>query len=129
MYLYEDLLGFRANHKCKFQGQDSESLFMKNKAQMPDDWLYNTETISYDYNRLGHRCKNPEDIDFSNISFVLDKLYFMDIKVIEKGKDYARDQLHSGNITHQSISDYLISDYTDKYKNATIYSTFRGKSV
>ncbi|NDB86068.1 MAG: hypothetical protein EB127_25710, partial [Alphaproteobacteria bacterium] len=81
------------------------------------------------YVNMIYNLMKYHNLKYSNISFVLDKLYFMDIKVIEKGKDYARDQLHSGNITHQSISDYLISDYTDKYKNATIYSTFRGKSV
>ena len=72
MLIYEDLIGCdEANQSLKFKGQDSESLFKKNKARMPNHWLYLTEKISYDYNRLGHRCKNPEDIDFSNYCLFL----------------------------------------------------------
>lgn len=136
MKLYDDFLGCdTANQSYLFQGQDSESLFLKNKSIMPLSWLYNSEKISYDYNRLGHRCKNPEDIDFSNyclflgdshtegIGLAIDKTYpyitaetlnmdYYNLGLGGTGIDYTFYNLNIW-LTKFPVPKYIIIYYTD----------------
>lgn len=45
---------------------DNHEDFMKNCIKMPEDWYYRNVKISYNYNKLGFRFKQLEDIDFDN---------------------------------------------------------------
>jgi hypothetical protein len=64
------------------------------------------------------------DIPFYHICFTNDYEVIPNngIKVFDF-LDTARDLLHAGIESHKSIANYIVSDYTDKYMNATIHST------
>jgi hypothetical protein len=49
-----------------FMSTDTEDLFKKNLASMPDDWVYRTKQIKYNLNSLGYRTKELDDIDQNN---------------------------------------------------------------
>lgn len=61
-----DFVGYKPNAVLKFSGSDYEQLYYKNLKEKPADWYYRDVDISYEYNSLGHRCKNIEDIDLDN---------------------------------------------------------------
>jgi len=67
MRIYNDFIGSDdSNTTLKFIGGDSEKQFIQAIEEMPIDWYYNNTEILYDYNNLGHRCKNFEDLDQDN---------------------------------------------------------------
>jgi len=62
-----DLLGFTwAGQKLLFHGSDSKELYEQNLRKQPSDWYYRTHTITYNYNKQGHRCKELRDVDLNN---------------------------------------------------------------
>jgi len=67
MRIYNDFIGSDdSNTTLKFIGGDSEKQFIQAIEKMPKDWYYNNTEILYNYNNLGHRCKNFEDLDQDN---------------------------------------------------------------
>lgn len=67
MKFYDGFIGHEyAGQKLYFVPGDDQKTYEKNSKQMPDDWYYKNRTISYQYNNLGHRCKNIIDIDLHN---------------------------------------------------------------
>lgn len=59
-------IGGIGNQTIHFTGSDTEERFNKNLNTQPNDWYYRDKIIEYNYNSLGHRCKNIEDVDLSN---------------------------------------------------------------
>jgi hypothetical protein len=49
-----------------FLGGDSEELLVEHLKTQPDDWYYRTNSLTYNINHLGHRCKNINEIDLDN---------------------------------------------------------------
>lgn len=67
MKFYEGFIGQEyAGQTLNFVPGDDQKTYEKNLQQMPNDWYYKDRIISYDYNNLGHRCKNLADIDLHN---------------------------------------------------------------
>lgn len=65
--LNNDFLGYHPiQHNVAFSGSDTAELYEKNLKVQPDDWYYRNNTISYNRNNNGHRCKNIEDLDLDN---------------------------------------------------------------
>lgn len=64
--LYDGFFGNDATLTVDFAGSDHEDRFKENLRSQPNSWYYKTQKITYSYNSLGHRCKNPEDIDLDN---------------------------------------------------------------
>ena len=62
----ENFIGCDPNVTVEFAGGDQSFMYEKNLAEQPDDWYYRFNKITYQYNSLGHRCKNIEDIDLDN---------------------------------------------------------------
>lgn len=67
MIVYDDLIGNdHSNIVLPFIGGDTEKQFIDRLPNMPDDWYYRTNPITYSFNELGHRSKSFKDIDQSN---------------------------------------------------------------
>ena len=66
MQFNENFIGYQPNVTVKFSGGDQELFYEQNLIDQPDDWYYRSTDITYEYNSLGHRCKNIEDIDLDN---------------------------------------------------------------
>jgi hypothetical protein len=49
-----------------FTCSDTRQLYQQNLKTQPEDWIYRTKHISYNYNDNGHRCKNISDINLDN---------------------------------------------------------------
>lgn len=49
-----------------FSGGDQELMFLENLKTQPNDWYYRFHEISYNYNSLGHRSKNIDELDLDN---------------------------------------------------------------
>ena len=63
----DGLLGYARYRRFElFTGSDSKELLEKNLKDMPADWYYRTNTVSYERNDHGHRCKNIKDVDLDN---------------------------------------------------------------
>lgn len=54
------------NETLLFVPGDSLEQFNNNRVKQPDDWYYHNVEITYQFNNLGHRCKNFEDINQDN---------------------------------------------------------------
>lgn len=65
-YLNKGFIGGSPHSIENFAGSDEKSLFDKNLLTKPDDWYYRNKPLTYEFNNLGHRCKNTYDIDLSN---------------------------------------------------------------
>lgn len=50
----------------EFAGGETPENFKQKIDSQPDDWYYRFNKVTYSYNKLGHRCKNPEEIDLDN---------------------------------------------------------------
>lgn len=67
MNFYEDFLGDEnASLTKQFFGGDQQKPYYENLKTQPQDWIYRTLEIQYSNNKLGHRCKNIEDIELDN---------------------------------------------------------------
>ena len=67
MKLYTGLIGQEyAGQTLNYVPGDDQKTYEKNLQEMPIDWYYRNCIISYEYNNLGHRCKNITDIDLHN---------------------------------------------------------------
>lgn len=67
MKFYEGFIGQEyAGQILNFVPGDDQKTYEKNLQQVPNNWYYKNCTISYEYNSLGHRCKNTSDIDLHN---------------------------------------------------------------
>jgi hypothetical protein len=67
MQFNKDFIGYPSpGTVSKFSGSDNEKLFMHNLKKQPDEWYYRNCSITYEFNNLGHRCKNIDDIDLDN---------------------------------------------------------------
>lgn len=67
MKLYNGLIGSdHCNVTLPFVPGDTLEQFNTKKVNQPDDWYYHNTEITYQFNKLGHRCKNVEDIDQHN---------------------------------------------------------------
>lgn len=63
----DSLLGYAPQRRFElFSGSDKKELLEKNLKEMPADWYYRTNTVSYERNDHGHRCKNIRDINLDN---------------------------------------------------------------
>jgi hypothetical protein len=54
-----------------FIGNDSESLFNDNLKNMPSDWRWRNEKVTYTLNSQGFRCAEFETIDWNNSILVI----------------------------------------------------------
>ena len=67
MRWYNDFIGMDENNSViPFLTGDSEESFKKNLLTTPEDWYYRNVPITYQYNKLGHRSKNIDEIDLEN---------------------------------------------------------------
>jgi len=67
MRLRDGLIGHaEANQTLKFSGSDDLENLNKRLALEDENWYYRNVDITYKFNRYGHRCENPEDIDLDN---------------------------------------------------------------
>jgi len=67
MRWYNDFIGMDENDSViPFLTGDSEESFKKNLLNTPEDWYYRDVPITYQYNKLGHRSKNIDEIDLEN---------------------------------------------------------------
>jgi hypothetical protein len=64
--LTNGFLGFGVNQSLKFSGHDSIKLLHNNLQNKPNDWYYRDKDISYNYNSLGHRSTNLDNINLDN---------------------------------------------------------------
>ena len=62
----DDFIGLPKDDNIFFSHYDNESRFKASMKDEPNDWYYRDNPITYNRNRLGHRCKNIEDIDLNN---------------------------------------------------------------
>jgi hypothetical protein len=62
----DDFIGSPKNKNIFFSHSDNEINFKYLLKTQPTDWYYRDNPINYIRNRLGHRCKNIEDIDLNN---------------------------------------------------------------
>lgn len=51
-------------------GSDSESVFLENLKTQPENWIYRNKKICYERNKLGHRCKDIDDLEKDFILFL-----------------------------------------------------------
>lgn len=51
------------------QHEDSEETLERNRKSQPADWIYRTETITYQYNSNGHRCIDIDELPEDYILF------------------------------------------------------------
>jgi len=67
MMMFDDLIGQdAAGTTQKFYGGDEYQNFQNNLTKMPVDWYYRSADIKYIYNKLGHRCKEIDEINLDN---------------------------------------------------------------
>lgn len=57
------------NSITNFLPEESEGRFLKALETEPKDWIYRTETITYQYNNHGHRCIEINDLSEGYILF------------------------------------------------------------
>lgn len=72
MYTFtDDFIGYHEEHRDEiYTGYDSLEKYNESLNVTPKDWYYRDNPIYYKRNNLGHRCKNPEEIDLSNYFLV-----------------------------------------------------------
>jgi len=66
MQFYNGIIGHSNSVVESFIGTDTEESFTAHLTTQPNDWYYRNCSITYEFNNLGHRCKNLDDIDQSN---------------------------------------------------------------
>lgn len=67
MKIYGNLIGHReAGTTIPFSGSDNYENLTKRLKTEPADWYYRSANISYCFNSFGHRCKEPNEVDFDN---------------------------------------------------------------
>ena len=66
MQFNENFIGYPPNTTIEFSGGDQKFMYDQNLIDQPQDWYYRFNTITYEYNSLGHRCKDIKDIDLDN---------------------------------------------------------------
>lgn len=66
MFFKDGFMGYAPDSSLKFSGGDAEYRYIANLENQPKDWYYRHTEITYNYNSLGHRCKNIEDINLDN---------------------------------------------------------------
>ena len=67
MKFNDDFIGYsKINTVTQFSGGDNEERFNNNLKVQPNDWYYRNCSITYEFNNLGHRCKNVDDINLDN---------------------------------------------------------------
>ena len=73
---------------------DSEkTAYDKNLSTAPADWYYRTNAASYKFNNNGHRCENPEEINFNNYALFTGCSYTYGVGVaLEKSYPYLASQ-------------------------------------
>lgn len=72
MLFIDDFIGLAPYEtNINFYGADTEELYNKNLKTKPVDWYYRNNTITYQRNKYGHRCKNIEEIDLNNYFLVI----------------------------------------------------------
>lgn len=67
MFFNDGFIGYAPDSNPLFSGGDGETMYLDNLKTQPKDWYYrHNNDISYDYNSLGHRCKDIKDINLDN---------------------------------------------------------------
>ena len=66
MQFTDGFIGYTPNTTVNFSGGDQELMYINHLKTQPEDWYYRHNEITYEYNSLGHRCKDVEDIDLDN---------------------------------------------------------------
>jgi hypothetical protein len=61
-----NFIGYQPNTRLMFSGSDDKQQYQQNLKKQPSNWYYRDIEISYDYNSLGQRSKNIEEIDLDN---------------------------------------------------------------
>lgn len=59
-------IGYKPNTSEEFIGLDSKELYQKNLTTKDASWYYRKKPILYNYNNLGHRSKNIENLNLDN---------------------------------------------------------------
>lgn len=69
--LKEGMFGkfFSASNKSNFLPEESEEKFKLACNTQPNDWIYRTQTITYQYNQHGHRCIEIDELGEGYILF------------------------------------------------------------
>jgi hypothetical protein len=57
--------------KSEWMSRDTEGQYLDNVKTQPNNWYYKDKTITYSFNKNGHRCNDIEDINLSNYILVL----------------------------------------------------------
>jgi hypothetical protein len=57
--------------KSEWMSGDTEGQYLDNVKTQPNNWYYKDKTITYSFNKNGHRCNDIEDINLSNYILVL----------------------------------------------------------
>lgn len=63
---HDGFFGYAKNTSFDFFGADNLEQYLKNLKKMPVTWEYKDKKISYDYNNLGHRSKNIDEINLND---------------------------------------------------------------
>lgn len=64
---YNDFLGDEFNNcNLAFSGSDHEFIFEENLKKQSNDWYYKNTPINYYHNNLGHRSKDPNNLNFDD---------------------------------------------------------------
>jgi hypothetical protein len=66
MQFNSNFAGYEPNTTIMFSGGEHEQQYQHNLKKQPNNWYYRDIGISYEYNSLGHRSKNIEEIDLDN---------------------------------------------------------------
>jgi hypothetical protein len=67
IYFYDDFIGADSINSTKdYSGSDHEIKFNENLKVQPDTWYYRDTKITYTHNNVGHRCRNPDELNFEN---------------------------------------------------------------
>jgi hypothetical protein len=63
--------GNNISETVNWVGGDFKEQYLEKVKTQPNDWYYKDRTITYSFNKHGHRSKDIEDIDLSNYILVL----------------------------------------------------------
>lgn len=62
----DSFIGYPPNKKIFFSGSDTKENYEEKLKSIGDNWYYKDIIIEYNYNNLGHRCKNLTDLNLKD---------------------------------------------------------------
>lgn len=66
MEFNQGFIGYEPNQSLEFSGADNEEALSANLKKLAEDWYYRTAEITYNYNSLGHRSIEPQNLNLNN---------------------------------------------------------------